>query len=197
MAKYGVRSKAFFLACGVVAAGLTATAAAPALAQTVDELVVVGHRGVGDNVRSLSTGVSYRDLDLTTQDGRAILHERVRAAARDLCRQLNEDGVGSALTPSCERDAVDGARNQERLAAVEARPIYGMAPPPPAYLPPPAPAYSEDEAPAAAGYYGEPAAATVTTQTVTNNPVPDTPQNRAAYGGPMSDGGRSTTPAGN
>ena len=93
---------------------------------------------------------------------------------------------------------MDNARNQERLAAVEARQIYGMAPPPPSYLPPPAPpAYAGDEAAPAAGYYGEPAAATVTTETVTNGPVPDTPQNRAAYGGPISNGGRSTTPAGN
>ncbi|HWA61319.1 MAG TPA: hypothetical protein VG939_08085 [Caulobacteraceae bacterium] len=32
---------------------------------------------------------------------------------------------------------------------------------------------------------------------VSNGPVPDTPQNRARYGGPMSHGGRMTAPAGN
>lgn len=32
---------------------------------------------------------------------------------------------------------------------------------------------------------------------VTNGPVPDTRENRARYGGPMSNGGRRTTPAGN
>ena len=35
------------------------------------------------------------------------------------------------------------------------------------------------------------------TQVVTNGPVPDTPRNRARFGGPMSHGGRSTAPAGN
>ena len=32
---------------------------------------------------------------------------------------------------------------------------------------------------------------------VTNGPVPDTPDNRAKYGGPNSNGGRKTPPAGN
>jgi hypothetical protein len=32
---------------------------------------------------------------------------------------------------------------------------------------------------------------------VSNPPVPDTPENRAKYGGPMSDGGRKTAPRGN
>lgn len=32
---------------------------------------------------------------------------------------------------------------------------------------------------------------------VTNGPVPDTRENRARYGGPISNGGRRTTPAGN
>ncbi|HEY1447633.1 MAG TPA: hypothetical protein VGF33_03785 [Caulobacteraceae bacterium] len=32
---------------------------------------------------------------------------------------------------------------------------------------------------------------------VTNGPVPDTPANRAKYGGPMSNGGRRTAPVGN
>jgi hypothetical protein len=32
---------------------------------------------------------------------------------------------------------------------------------------------------------------------VTNGPVPDTPDNRARYGAPMSNGGQTTAPAGN
>ncbi len=32
---------------------------------------------------------------------------------------------------------------------------------------------------------------------VTNGPIPDTRENRRKYGGPMSTGGRRTTPAGN
>jgi hypothetical protein len=32
---------------------------------------------------------------------------------------------------------------------------------------------------------------------ITNGPVPDTPRNRARFGGPMSHGGRATAPVGN
>ena len=37
----------------------------------------------------------------------------------------------------------------------------------------------------------------VINHTITNGPVPDTPQTRAAYGGPNSNGGNDTAPAGN
>jgi hypothetical protein len=43
--------------------------------------------------------------------------------------------------------------------------------------------------------YGRGASATV--QTLTNGPVPDTPENRAKYGGPMSRAGRHTAARGN
>ena len=39
--------------------------------------------------------------------------------------------------------------------------------------------------------------ATVTTELVTNGPVPDTPQNRARYGQPLSHAGKLTAPKGN
>jgi hypothetical protein len=32
---------------------------------------------------------------------------------------------------------------------------------------------------------------------VTNGPIPDTPENRARYGAPISNGGKRTAPAGN
>jgi hypothetical protein len=37
----------------------------------------------------------------------------------------------------------------------------------------------------------------VTVEVVTNGPVPDTPANRARYGGPMSNAGKKTAPRGN
>ena len=37
----------------------------------------------------------------------------------------------------------------------------------------------------------------VNVQTVTNGPVPDTPENRAKYGQPMSHAGKKTAPVGN
>lgn len=39
--------------------------------------------------------------------------------------------------------------------------------------------------------------AAVTTEVITNGPVPDTPQNRARYGQPMSNAGKVTAPKGN
>ncbi|MBI1199468.1 MAG: hypothetical protein GC203_16525 [Phenylobacterium sp.] len=44
--------------------------------------------------------------------------------------------------------------------------------------------------------YSQPTA-TVTNLTVTNGPIPDTPENRAKYGGPRSHAGKMTKPAGN
>jgi hypothetical protein len=39
--------------------------------------------------------------------------------------------------------------------------------------------------------------ASFTDQTVAMSPIPDTPANRAKYGGPMSRAGRHTAPKGN
>jgi hypothetical protein len=57
-------------------------------------------------------------------------------------------------------------------------------------VPPAAPSVAQ-----AAPIYGEPASVTV--RTITNGPVPDTPENRRRYGGPNSNAGKRTTPAGN
>jgi len=38
---------------------------------------------------------------------------------------------------------------------------------------------------------------TASVQTVTNGPIPDTPENRAKYGAPMSRAGKRTAPVGN
>lgn len=165
-----------------------AAAAGPVLAQTVEELTVIGRQGVGPNTRSISAVVSYRDLDLTTENGRTVLNQRVRTTARDLCRQLNEGNMstGGGVAPSCEQDALNSASEQQRLAIANARP-RNLATTTPA----PAPV-----APAAESQ-GAPASATVTNRTVTSPPVPDTPENREAFGGPNSAAGQRTTPKGN
>jgi UrcA family protein len=193
-----IRLRTSQLICGLAAAASLA-AARPALAQpVVGEVVVIGRGGEGPSLRSLSAPVSYADLDLTTAQGRAVLHDRIRATAADLCRRLGDQNMtGSAILPSCVTDAVDAARAQEREAYALARPpVYAFAPPPPAaYVPPPEPSQADEAL--AAPAYAAPAAATVVTQTVTNGPVPDTPQNRTRFGGPISNGGRRTAPAGN
>jgi UrcA family protein len=174
---------------GAACAALLAGAAAPALAQTTGELTVTGHWRVGENVRSLSAAVPYNDLDLNTVAGRDMLKQRVNATAHDLCDRLGEGNTSSGVAPSCEQDAMSSARDGIKVAIANSyMPNY-------AYLP--------DEpyvAPVGATAYGANASAvapTVTTQTVTNGAVPDTPENRARYGGPMSHGGRMTTPSGN
>jgi hypothetical protein len=101
---------------------------------------------------------------------------------------------GTAAQPSCERDAMNSATQQVRMAVNRASSPGAMAAAPPAPAPAaPAPAEEAAAAPAAAA----PAAATVTTRTVTNGPIPDTPENRARFGGPNSAGGRRTAPSGN
>lgn len=52
-----------------------------------------------------------------------------------------------------------------------------------------------DTSAAAATSYGR--AASVTTELVTNGPVPDTAENRAKYGQPLSNAGKRTAAAGN
>jgi hypothetical protein len=46
-------------------------------------------------------------------------------------------------------------------------------------------------------YSSAPASPEITTRLVTNGPVPDTPENRARFGGPDSNAGRHTAPVGN
>jgi len=178
-------SPALWLRAALIAGGVAV--AAPALAQTVEELTVTGRQRVGPETRTLSAAVSYRDLDLTTESGRTVLTQRVRSTAQDLCRQLGEQNMGSAaVAQSCERDAINSASDQQRVAIANAEP-RNLAETTPAPAPV-APAAEEQ---------GQPAGATVTNRTTTMNPVPDTPENREAFGGPNSAAGRRTTPRGN
>ena len=181
---------------GALALGL-AGLAAPALAQTtLPELTVTGTWGP-NGPRTLSRVVSYADLDLTTAAGRHELDRRIHATAEGLCRELGEQpkAVIPPVLQSCEQQAVSSAMGAERLAFATAQPkgyaVYAPAAPPPA----PDEAYVAPSGAAAAPSYG--AAASYTTQTVTNGPVPDTAANRARFGGPMSNAGKRTAPAGN
>lgn len=178
-------SSALWLRAALIAGA--AAAAAPAVAQTVEELTVVGRHGVGPNTRSLSAVVSYRDLDLTTETGRTVLTQRVRSTAQDLCRQLGEDPTAAdGVASSCQQDAINSVGEQQRVAIANARPhSYATTTPAPAPVAP------------AAESQGQPASATVTNRTVSSSPVPDTPANREAFGGPNSAAGQRTTPKGN
>jgi UrcA family protein len=126
------------LAMAAAAAGL-AFAAAPALAQTVDELTVVGRIGPDGQPNTLSRIVEIADLDLRSDADVREMQRRVRGAARGLCEELGETG-GPGLTPSCVDAAVRGAQRQTRYAVAQARaPVYYAYAPPPSvddYAPP-------------------------------------------------------------
>jgi UrcA family protein len=178
-----------------------AAAAAPALAQTtVDEVTVVGRFGADGRPLTLSRVVSYADLDITTYAGQTELRRRINLTARDVCRELGESRDRTNLGKSCEEMAIRDAVEQMRVHVASAHPrdpAWALAEaPPPAYVAP----VDEPDAEAASSY-AEPASATApatyTTRTITNDPVPDTPENRARYGGPMSRGGQMTAPRGN
>jgi UrcA family protein len=166
--RHALRTNVILLAAAAAAA---LASLVPAVAQAGPEVTVTGRYGVGPQTRSLSETVSYADLDLSTSSGREALRQRVRRTAREVCSQLS--GRAAPATPmvrACVRDAVGSVEALEpQLAAV---------------------------APAAAAY-GREAAASVTVATVTNGPVPDTPENRLRYGPPISAGGRRTAPTGN
>ena len=175
---------------GVFAAALFGVAGVANAQPPVEELTVVGHYGPRGEVQSLSQVVNIDDLNLSVRADRNELGRRIDMAARDVCRRLGEPF--HATGPSCERDAVASTRPQIRLAMAQARNrgAYGLA-----YAAPPPPDYAPAAYAPAAGTYGS--EASVTVQTVTNGPVPDTAANRARFGGPMSRAGRHTSAAGN
>jgi UrcA family protein len=93
-----------------------AALAAPAFAQTVDELVITGPNR-GDQPDAISRTVSFADLDLTYAGDRAELRHRVNVVARQLCDELGESSPSPiALGHSCQDNAVRGAEVQVREA---------------------------------------------------------------------------------
>lgn len=183
------------LILALVAGASLAAATTSALAQPVDELTVTGQwNGRGEPPASLSRVVDYGDLDLRNVADQTELRRRISATARDICDQLGQEQPNHLnLGHSCQERAVAGAMDQVRVAVAEAMngegPAYAVAAPPPEpYVAPSAEAYSANTAAV------EPS---VTMQTVTNGPVPDTPANRARFGQPMSHAGQRTAAAGN
>jgi UrcA family protein len=182
------------LLAGLAAAGL-ALAAVPALAQTVEELTVVGSYGPDGRPQTISRIVDISDLDLRSDTGVDVMKMRIRDTARDICRDLTriDNTRDLSVQQSCITQAVATARPQMDTAIAQARAsqVYAEAIPAPVYVAPSAESYTANVSATV------PAAPTYTMRTVTNGPVPDTPENRARFGGPNSNGGRKTVPAGN
>lgn len=182
------------LCAGAAVVGLSMGGSA--LAQTtepsaIDEITVTGKFDASDEV---SKGlVSYSDLDLTTKMGQDELVSRVGKTASDLCHKLGDSIADQPLTamPSCQKSAIASADDQVKMAIAMAS---SRGAPAPMAWSAPAPAPMREAAPAATSYS---APVSYTTSTVTNGPVPDTKENRAKYGMPMSNAGKHTAAAGN
>jgi UrcA family protein len=120
---------AFGVAC---AAGLLA--AAPAFGQEAASAFSVTDRSDAPSERTVSAVVSYRDLDLTTQEGRALLRQRMWRTAETLCARIGESHVGDGSAPlSCENQLRYSLGQQQRyaiaraIAAASARPSMASA----------------------------------------------------------------------
>jgi hypothetical protein len=116
-------------------------------------------------------------------------YEAQRSADR---RSEGDIPVKKGLTPAEKRFA-----EKCGVAVTEETPPPPPPPEPPAPPPPPPPAAETPPPPAPAAEPVRQYSSEATVQVITNGPVPDTPENRARYGGPMSRAGRHTTPAGN
>jgi UrcA family protein len=126
------RAVFFGLAVGTVASTLMGTSA---LAQNTEEVTVVGVRrapvvhvvggspgGAKEEEVSISYGVSYKALDLTSSAGAAELKKRVNDAASAACKEIGEHHPVADFTPSeadCAKAASDKAMKKvdELIAA--------------------------------------------------------------------------------
>jgi UrcA family protein len=72
------------------------------------------------NTVTLSSAVSYRDLDLTTDAGRTKLQHRVQRAALELCARSGQSFL-PAMKQVCLEDAMARAAELQRHAIAEAR----------------------------------------------------------------------------
>ncbi len=87
----------------------------PALAQSVDELVVTGHRHASPD--TVSKAVSFADVNLTKSADRDVLKARISTTARQLCDQLNEPPPSpNNLGRSCRDVAVREATAKVKTA---------------------------------------------------------------------------------
>lgn len=133
-------SKQFMMVAAGGLVGGMLMASLPVVAQPLEEITVVApyraeHKVVG---RSSSTGapvelisltrhVSYADLDLTKAIDVTVLENRVKAIAKDSCKELEKmyPELTHPAVPSdqnCVKTATDDGMKQVKAAAAAARP---------------------------------------------------------------------------
>lgn len=117
-------NKGFVAMCAAVAALVSA---APVGAETVEGVTVEAARtmevgrtpyGAPEQVVVLRRGVSYKDLNLKTPEGRAAMEARVKETATTLCKELDKMyPLSDPKRADCVRDAVRTAMAEvEKLA---------------------------------------------------------------------------------
>lgn len=100
----------------VCAAAAALVSAVPASAQSVEGVTVEAARvievgrtayGAPEQIISLRRGVSYKDLNLKTPEGRAAMEARIKDTATNLCKELDKMyPLQDAKKADCVRDAV-------------------------------------------------------------------------------------------
>lgn len=67
----------------------------------------------GSPDQSLARTVNFADLDISHPAGAAVLYQRIRAAAREVCRaSIERDLTFAELSRSCVQDAIARAVNE-------------------------------------------------------------------------------------
>ena len=113
--------KSFGSAIALGALGLAATSLFSGAALAANEPTVVVSPNAQSSV-TMQTQVRYGDLDLSTAQGRAVLNQRVRFAASDVCDGRNVANTRSPFTYlDCYTVALHDAKQQlnQRLAATQ------------------------------------------------------------------------------
>ena len=78
------------------------------LAVAIASICTIANAGSPD--QSAQRTVRFADLDLSRPAGVAVLYQRIRMAAREVCQPLDErDLMLLAASRSCVRDAIDHA----------------------------------------------------------------------------------------
>ena len=103
---------------GGIAALSGLMAAAPAVGADRDS-IALSASSPDRHPETVSVGVGYGDLDLTSTDGRRVLDRRIWDAADRLCWRIVDPHPLANLT-ACRGQAVDGAREQVRQAELGA-----------------------------------------------------------------------------
>ena len=111
--------KSILSGSSLILSGLFLASNSASFAQPTEEITVTGRYS---NAQSLSQGVSYADLDLSTKAGKDELRHRVALTARYLCDKLHESGTSASPVPSCRDAALSDAMT--RVGTVE----QGFAP---------------------------------------------------------------------